>query len=677
MTISSVTKLQSDRWFQTGWGKGIRPLMTVLSKYRLAFVFGVTAVVAVAIFAAVSNRAIVRTAESGMTQVAERHSNADAQHLVSMLRGPMMQGPSSAEATAGFNAMDGMQGPMPLTLESLAGGLSERLPAMVEGLGIAKINVLDLGGLTVWSSSPWSIGDRDHTGPMYERALAGQSASEFVRAQELVNMDGLLSTIDAVETYVPLRETPSGPVIGVIEVHRDVTDDVGFLISDMKSSVMRTIGVTMGGLLVVLMTLVVASDVAINISRRRQQAALEAQLAERQRSAKELAASNGRLEQVLTELKETQQQVVQQERLRALGQMASGISHDFNNLLTPIVGYSELLLTSTKHMGDKDTIERYLRLINTAGQDAANVVKGMREFYRSHDEEEFTPIGLNELVGQAISLTQARWKDDAQARGVSITLKTDLQETPPVSGDESQLREVLINLILNAADAMQSDGTITVGTRIDDEHVVVEVGDTGSGMTQEVRRQCLEPFFTTKGNEGTGLGLSMVYGIIVGHRGTVDIESEVGQGTTFTIRLPVHTSGAIEPDCGDEGSRSIPAKRILVVDDEPTIRELVADYLTADGHSVETAADGRDGLKRYLAGSFELVVTDRAMPEMNGDQLASAIKQETPGKPIIMLSGFGDIIRDNGERPEGVDIVLSKPVKRSELRQAVAETAVE
>ena len=677
MTISSVTKLQSGRWFQTGWGRGILPLMIVLSRYRMAFVFGVTALVAVAMFAAISNRAIVRTAESGMTQVAERHSNADAQHLVSMLRGPMMQGPSSAEATAGFNAMDGMQGPMPLTLESLAGGLSERLPAMVEGLGIAKINVLDLGGLTVWSSSPWSIGDRDHTGPMYERALAGQSASEFVRAQELVNMDGLLSTIDAVETYVPLRETPSGPVIGVIEVHRDVTDDVGFLISDMKSSVMRTIGVTMGGLLVVLMTLVVASDVAINISRRRQQAALEAQLAERQRSAKELAASNGRLEQVLTELKETQQQVVQQERLRALGQMASGISHDFNNLLTPIVGYSELLLTSTKHLGDKDTVERYLRLINTAGQDAANVVRGMREFYRSHDEGEFTPIGLNELVGQAISLTQARWKDEAQARGVSITLKTDLQETPPVSGDESQLREVLINLILNAADAMLSDGTITVRTSFDDEHVVLAVEDTGSGMTQEVRRQCLEPFFTTKGNEGTGLGLSMVYGIIVRHRGTVDIESEVGHGTTFTIRLPVHAGGAIEPNGGNDGSCSIPAKRILVVDDEPTIRRLVADYLTADGHSVETAADGREGLERYLAGSFELVVTDRAMPEMNGDQLASAIKQETPGKPIIMLSGFGDIIRDNGERPEGVDIVLSKPVKRSELRQAVAQAAVE
>ena len=391
----------------------------------------------------------------------------------------------------------------------------------------------------------------------------------------------------------------------------------------------------------------------------------------------QLQLGHRQLEEALAELKETQNQIVQQERLRALGQMASGIAHDFNNSLTPIVGYSDLLLTCPEQLENRVTAEGYLRLINTAAQDAANVVRGMREFYRSHEDDEYTAIGLNDIVGQAISLSQAKWKDEAQARGATIVIETDLQDIPPVLGIESQLREVLINLIFNATDAMLNDGTMTIGTRRDGEHVALEVSDTGSGMAEEVRRQCLDPFFTTKGNHGTGMGLAMVYGIVTRHRGTIEIKSRTGEGTTFIIRLPVYTGQPTEQNGASADSIPAPPMHVLVVDDEPMVRQLVADYLTADGHSVGTAANGRDGLEKYLAGSFELVVTDKAMPEMNGDQLASAIKRKTPGKPVIMLTGFGGKIAATGEKPMGVDVVLTKPVKRLELRRALAEAAAE
>ena len=225
-------------------------------------------------------------------------------------------------------------------------------------------------------------------------------------------------------------------------------------------------------------------------------------------------------------MKQTQQNIIQQERLRALGQMASGIAHDFNNALTPILGFSELLLKRSEGLDDRDTVERYLRMMNMAAQDAATVVGNsrLREFYRKREEgENFAPASLHDLVGQAISLTQPRWKDEAQAKGITIKMETDLQEVPLIIGDESELREALTNLVFNAVDAMPDGGTITLRTRRDGNQVVLEVSDTGTGMTEEVRQRCLDPFFTTKGahtSSRTGMGLAMVYGIVQRHEGS-------------------------------------------------------------------------------------------------------------------------------------------------------------
>ena len=399
-----------------------------------------------------------------------------------------------------------------------------------------------------------------------------------------------------------------------------------------------------------------------------------ADITERKRAEEALVESNRRLEEALTELKTTQRQVLQQERLRAVGQMASGIAHDFNNALMPILGYSELLLDQPKHLDDKEKVAHYLHTINTAAQDAASVVRRLREFYRIRQENEtFLPVDLNRLVEEAITLTQPRWKDQALASGITIGTKTELQPVPRAAGNEPELREVLTNLIFNAADAMPQGGTLTVRTRPEADRIVLEVSDTGTGMTEEVRQRCLEPFFSTKGERGTGLGLAMVYGTLQRHQGTIDIQSEPGKGTSFLICLPVQTEEKAEGKRREAEALAHPL-HILVVEDEPPVRQVVVEYLTGDGHTVEAAANGREGLEKFHAAAwFDVVVTDRGMPDMSGDQLAAAIKRVAPNKPVILLTGFGDLMEASGEKPSGVDFIASKPVTMSALRQALRE----
>ncbi|HET7767368.1 MAG TPA: ATP-binding protein, partial [Chloroflexota bacterium] len=372
------------------------------------------------------------------------------------------------------------------------------------------------------------------------------------------------------------------------------------------------------------------------------------------------------------ELLAQQQQTVRQERLRALGHMASGVAHDLNNALAPVVGFTELLLATPEMLDDKETLKRYLELIYAGGQDAARVVYRLREFYRQRGEAEpFGPVDLNEAVRQAIALSEPKWRSEALAAGKMLTVLGDLKPVPPVAGNDADLREVLVNLLFNAVDAMEQDGTITVRTRPAGQFCLLEVQDEGTGMSEEVRQRCLEPFFTTKGDKGTGLGLAMVYGVVQRHGGTIDVRSAVGEGTTFTIQLPVSAAVA-QPQMAAPAAPQRAPLRVLVVEDDPMVREVTAAYLHADGHSVALAANGDEALRQLDDGAFDLVVTDRAMPGMSGDRLARAVKERSPGLPVILLSGFGDLMRAAGETPSGVDAVLGKPVTGSRLRQAVA-----
>jgi signal transduction histidine kinase/CheY-like chemotaxis protein len=392
----------------------------------------------------------------------------------------------------------------------------------------------------------------------------------------------------------------------------------------------------------------------------------------RQRAEQDLRKVNRELEKALNELKSTQQQVIQQERLSAIGQMASGIAHDFNNALTPIVGFTDLLIENPAVLQSKVETQRCLAMLRTAAQDATSVVHRLREFYRPlESNEEFPVIDLTKIVEQAVSLTEPKWRRQAQANGVTIDVATRLENVPLVAGEESALREVLTNLIFNAVDAMPDGGLITVETATENDEAIVRVTDTGAGMTEAVRQRCLEPFFSTKGALGTGLGLSMVYGIIERHRGKLEIQSEPGKGTTFIIRMPLAAPMSQKQPSAVDGAKADHALNVLVVDDEPRVREVLSAYLGCDGHRVTTASSGREGLQRFKTQRFDLVVTDRAMPEMSGDQMAGFIKQVNPNIPVVLLTGFGALIEVTGAQPKDVDVVLSKPISLSALRKTI------
>ncbi|HUJ70688.1 MAG TPA: ATP-binding protein [Verrucomicrobiae bacterium] len=392
----------------------------------------------------------------------------------------------------------------------------------------------------------------------------------------------------------------------------------------------------------------------------------------RKQTEQSLRDSTRQLGSTVAELRETQKQIVQQERLRALAQMASGVAHDFNNVLAKILGFNELLLAWPENLNDQEKVKKYLQMTSAAAQEAVSIVNRLREFYRHRKETEvYQAVDVNEAVAQAIVLSQPKWKEQMMASGATVVVETELRDMPPVRGSDSDLREVVINLLFNAVDAMPQGGTVTVATGTEGDSVIIEVRDTGRGMTEEVRQHCFEPFFSTKGERGTGLGLAIVYGIVQRHGGSIDIQSEVGKGTVVVIRLPVTQTENGEPLLNNAApSRPL---RVLVVEDEPQVRDIEAEYLRGDGHAVETAENGRQALERFKHGQFDVVVADRAMPEMNGDRMTAAIKQMSPGTPILMVTGFADMPMDGSVTAHQPDMILRKPITQNALRQAIAK----
>jgi len=384
-----------------------------------------------------------------------------------------------------------------------------------------------------------------------------------------------------------------------------------------------------------------------------------------------LEQTRDELQQSLTELRPTQQQVVQQERLRALGGMVTGVAHDFNNALSLILGYAELLQHECrKHPGGESFVD-YAQTIVTASLDAAEIVNRLREFHRpAAPGETREPLPFNAIIEQAVAFTRPRWSAESIARGMPVEVVADLSPIPPLRGNAAELREMLTNLIFNAVDAMPQGGVITLRTRTVGSRIELAVTDTGTGMTEEVRRRCLEPFFTTKGDRGSGLGLSMVYGIVERHDGTVAIESWPGRGTTFVFTFPSDAAAVVaEQPVAVVGTRPL---RILVVDDQPVQCELISHALQRDWHTVDVAGNGREALRLFERREFDLVITDKVMPEMNGDQLAAAVKSTEPDTRVIMLTGFGGEI-DGDYQSEFVDLVVAKPASLAELRAAIAQ----
>jgi len=335
------------------------------------------------------------------------------------------------------------------------------------------------------------------------------------------------------------------------------------------------------------------------------------------------------LQQAYDDLRQTQQAVMQQERLRALGQMASGIAHDINNAISPMALSTEMLLERGSDLSPRT--RRHLEMIQQATDDVAETVARMRQFYRQREPQlTLSPVHMNALVQQVVDLTRARWSDMPQQQGVVIEMRTEFAANlQAIMGVESEIREALINLIFNAVDAMPSGGTLTLRTRTEErsqgscklDNLVVEVADSGIGMEEETRRRCLEPFYTTKGERGTGLGLAMVYGVVQRHSADLEIESKPGQGTTVRLSFAVPI-GAVGNLGLSETPLPAPTRlRILVVDDDPMIIRALCETLESDGHEVITANGGQAGIDAFCAAQgrgkpFAIVITDLGMPRV-------------------------------------------------------------
>jgi len=380
--------------------------------------------------------------------------------------------------------------------------------------------------------------------------------------------------------------------------------------------------------------------------------------------------------QAYEELKAAQEQLIQSEKARALAEIAGGVAHDFNNILAIIVGKTQLTLKRVE-----DPIAREgLQTIGEAAWRAAETVRRLQSFaaIRGNDNE-FTPVNLNASILDAVGVTRPRWKDEAEARDLRIEVATDLADLPQILGNPMDLREMIINLIFNALDAMPEGGRLVIRSRLAGDLVEMSVSDSGVGMSAETRRRIFDPFFTTKGPRYSGLGLAVVHGILARHYGRVEVSSQEGQGTTFIVRFPVGLEAMI-PRTGPTPAKiprppaeaSAPA-RILIIEDEIAIQHLLVEILRVAGHTVKAARDGQEGLALFGKEEFDVVLTDLSMPEVSGWEVARAVKKTDPRIPVILVTGWGDHLDPQSLQESGIDLVLAKPFLAEELHSALAQ----
>jgi len=389
-------------------------------------------------------------------------------------------------------------------------------------------------------------------------------------------------------------------------------------------------------------------------------------------SAARAEAAKAQTEQAERHVEELNHYIVEQERIReqftqvekmsALGELASGVAHDFNNTLAGILGRAQLLL-GTK---DPERIESGLKIIIKTAKDGAKTIKRIQDFARQRRDHDFQPVDVSQLLFDVSEITRPRWKDRAESESVHINLNLQLRSNALIMGDESELREVLVNMVFNAVDAMPDGGTLTLSAQKIAEHVEISVNDTGIGMSEEVRLRIFDPFFTTKGKTGMGLGLAVGYGIIRRHEGTVAVESEVGRGTSFRIQLPIAKS-AVKPKPTGELPNPVRAHaqlvqtKILVVDDEEHVRDLLHDILKKEGCEVVLAEGGREALSLFESETFDAIFTDVGMPGMSGWELARAVRERNKAIPLAVVTGWGEAVGSHERKAAGVDWVVAKP----------------
>lgn len=390
------------------------------------------------------------------------------------------------------------------------------------------------------------------------------------------------------------------------------------------------------------------------------------------------------LSHYITEQERIREQFSQMEKLSALGELASGVAHDFNNTLAGILGRAQLL----QRTNDPEKLRRGLEIIIKTAEDGAKTVKRIQDFARQRRDHDFELVSIDQILLDASEITRPRWKNCAEASNIHISLDLQVDSNAMVMGDDSELREVLVNMVFNAVDAMPDGGKLTLSTSMVDHSVVIKVVDSGVGMYPEVRSRIFDPFFTTKGKAGLGLGLAVSFGIIRRHGGNIEVDSEYGNGTEFRITLPVAeiVEGGVRvefvnhepapPLIVNELSVLPPSyaqPRLLVVDDEDFVRDLLQEMLEDEGCEVYVASSGSEALEIFNEFRFDAVFTDVGMPGMSGWELAREIRQLDHRIPIAVITGWGEAVGSNEQKAAGVDWVIAKPFTADRITELVRE----
>ena len=370
----------------------------------------------------------------------------------------------------------------------------------------------------------------------------------------------------------------------------------------------------------------------------------------------------------ITAQREVENQLHQSEKLTALGQLAGGIAHDFNNLLQAILGYAQLMKANPDN---PELLQRSLSVVESAALDGSETVRRIQQFARLRPEERFMPVDVNHIVEDAVAITRPRWEEKIAHESRPMDLRLDLRARQHIHGRSAALTEVMTNLVLNAMDAMVEGGTLTISTKDVGDTVVITVTDTGIGMPEHVRRRVFEPFFSTKGESGSGLGLSMAYSIIRRHGGDIRVDSEPNRGTTFTLVVPC-ASETPSPPPAPSAATPRRAARVLLVDDEPQVLSALTELLQAAGHEVSAAAGGAAALKIYTPGRYDVVMTNVGMAGMNGWEVTERVRALDARVPVVFITGWG-LREEERARLSALRVqrCLFKPVRPDELDAAV------
>ncbi len=369
----------------------------------------------------------------------------------------------------------------------------------------------------------------------------------------------------------------------------------------------------------------------------------------------------------ITRKKAFSDKIIQSEKLAALGTMAGGVSHDFNNLLMAILGHIQLILPRI----DDEEIQRRLQNMEKAVYDGSNTVRRLQRFTERERDPKAAPstIDIEEAVKDVVELTRPRWKNLMERSGRTIDIQMELQQNCLAAINASDLREILTNLLLNAIDAMPQGGIVTFCSHCQGEQVFLEVSDTGIGMSKDVAERIFDPFFTTKGIGNSGLGLSVSWSLISRYGGDIQVKSRPGKGATFIIRLA--RAQAAKSQLISKTGEGTSSYRLLLVEDDPEILNLLRDMLRLKGHRVVAMSDGEKALELIDSSHFDLVLTDLGMPVISGWEVAKHAKAKNPNMPVVMITGWGAQYEDIDLASRGVDLMLAKPLSWDKLLSSI------